>query len=343
MITLEAYKTNLGLFVKDVSSGKRRINDIGTEQFQVIKTPANSWSSTAWMFLEGIQQIESYEVLKLGANIHTGYILKISSIANEEIPLELSLVDANSVYDDDAEEFKWCGPYSELQALYKPVHVKSEDAWVAEEFEVKILRSLQIDSFESPIKMEVKQLVEGSWGKADPRTVDLASIVTYEDIERLLTPEFLLHERPCTLSSSQMYSIVRRHIKDHIDSKYATITSDYDFCFTVKRKVSIKPFVNKTEIKTQRWRSYSQPKFKTQSVQHKEVEIFEMTHGDKPYNSYTPINSYSANSLKEMQEFILSYLESLMEEINRPVQECSYCGGTGHLLEGKINANAGLK
>lgn len=343
MITFEAYKTNLGLFVKDAGGySQRRINGIVTTQFQSLKTPATSWSRADWFFLEGINEITSYEVLKAGANIQTGFVLKISSIACDEIPLELSMDQVGQYYDDDdAEENRWKF-YTDLQALYKPVYVKTEDVWVAEEFDVKILRSLQVDSFESPIKMEVKQCVEGNYGKNETRTVDLASIVTYEDIERLLTPEFLLHERPCTLSSSQMYSIVRRHIKDNIDAKYATITSDYDFCFTVKRKVAIKPFVNKTEIKTQRGRSYSQPKFKTSSVTHKEVEIFEMTTQQKPYNNYTPIRSYSANSLKEMQEFLESYLEALMDEINKPVQECQHCGGTGHLLEGKINANGGL-
>ena len=275
MITFEAYSTNLGVFLKDAGGySKRRINGIPTDQFQHIEVPPNSYTRATWMFLEGAQKIETYEVLKQGANVHTGYILKISSVANDEIPLELSLTDANAVYDDEAEEFKWCGHYSELQALYKPVHVKSEDVWVAEEFEVKVLRSLQIDSFEAPAKMEVKQ-TEGNY-KGTEKTVDLASIVVYDDIERLLTPEFMLHERPCILSSAQMYSIVRRHIKDNIDSKCATITSDYDFCFTVKRKVAIKPLTTKTEIKTARGRSYAQPKFKTSAVQHKEVEIFEM-------------------------------------------------------------------
>lgn len=345
MTNFEAYSTNLGLFVKLQSgyhiSGKVKINGKPADDFQKIEVSQNSYTRGTWTFLEGIQQIESYEVLKAGANVHTGYVLKISSIANDEIPLELSLVDANSVYDEDTEEFKWCGPYSELQALYKPVHVKTEDVWVAEEFEVKILRSLQIDSFEAPIKMEVKQISDNYGGK--PHTADLASIVTYEDIERLLTPEFLLHERPCTLSSSQMYSIVRRHIKDNIDSKCATITSDYDFCFTVRRKVAIKPFTTKTEIKNTRGRSYAQPKFKTSAVQHKEVEIFEMTHGGNPYKGYTTISSYSAKSLKEMQEFLLNYLESLMDEINKPVQECQHCGGTGHILAEKIKLNEGLQ
>jgi hypothetical protein len=333
----EAYKTNLGLFVKDAGGySKRRINGIVTTQFQALETPANLWSRASWFFLEGIDEITSYEVLKAGANIQTGFVLKISSIACAEIPLELSMEQVGQYYDEDAEENRWA-VHTDLQALYKPVYVKTEDVWVAEEFDVKVLRSLQIDSFESPAKMEVKQTSDNYGGK--PHTIDLASIVTYEDIERLLTPEFLLHERPCTLSSSQMYSIVRRHIKDRIDAKYATIMSDYDFCFTVKRKVAIKPFVNKIEIKTSRGRSYSQPKFKTQSVTHKEVEIFEMTTQQKPYNNYTPISSYSANSLKEMKEFLESYLEALMAEINKPVQECQHCGGTGHLIDGKINTN----
>lgn len=343
MTTFEAYATNLGLFVKDTGGyNKRHINGVVTDQFQQIKTPANSWSSTSWFFLEGIQQIESYEVLKAGANIQTGFVLKISSIANDEIPLELSMEQVGQSWDDDREESVWSS-FSDYQALYKPVYVKTEDVWVAEEFDVKILRSLQIDSYESPIKMEVKQAIEGNYGKNETRTVDLASILTYSDIERLLTPEFLLHERPCTLSSSQMYSIVRRHIKDNIDAKYATITSDYDFCFTVKRKIAVKPITTKTEIKNARGRSYSQPKFKTSSVQHKEVEIFEMTHGGKPYSGYTVISSYSANSLKEMKEFIENYLEALMDEINRPVQECQHCGGTGHVIEGKLGTNERLK
>jgi hypothetical protein len=337
--TFEAYSTNLGLFVKLQSgyhiSGKVKINGKPADDFQKIEVASNSYTRSTWTFLEGIQTIETYEVLKPGANVHTGYVLKISSIASDEIPLELSLTDANAVYDDDSEEFKWCGHYSELQALYKPVHVKSEDQWIAEEFEVKVLRSLQIDSFEAPAKMEVKQ-TEGNYS-GTAKTVDLASIVYYEDIERLLTPEFMLHERPCVLSSAQMYSIVRRHIKDNIDAKYATITSDYDFCFTVKRKVTVKPLTTKTEIKNSRGRRYTPPRFKTSSLEHKEVEIFEMA--PKPYNSYTTISSYSANSLKDMKAFIEYYLAALMEEINKPVAECQHCGGTGHVVGAKINAN----
>jgi hypothetical protein len=344
MTNFEAYATNLGLFVK-LKSGynigdKAKINGKLSGGFQKIEVAQNSYTRSTWTFLEGVQQIESYEVLKPGGNVQTGFVLKISSIANDEIPLELSMEDVKPYCDDEGDTV-WTN-YNDYCALYKPVYVKTEDVWVAEEFDVKILRSLQVDSFEAPLKMEVKQCVEGNHGNNETRIVDLASIVAYEDIERLLTPEFLLHERPCTLSSSQMYSIVRRHIKDNIDAKYATITSDYDFCFTVKRKVAIKPFVNKTEIKNARGGSYSQPKFKINSVTHKEVEIFEMTTQEKPYNSYTPISSYSAKSLKEMQEFILSYLGSLMAEINKPVQECQHCGGTGHLVTGKINANEHL-
>jgi hypothetical protein len=60
-------------------------------------------------------------------------------------------------------------------------------------------------------------------------------------LERMLTPEFALHERPCSITSKQTYDIVRYYVKENIDPKQAEVTSDYDFCFTVKKKVAIKP------------------------------------------------------------------------------------------------------
>ena len=34
----------------------------------------------------------------------------------------------------------------------------------------------------------------------EPKGYDLSSLVTYSDLEQMLTPEFLLHERPCELT-----------------------------------------------------------------------------------------------------------------------------------------------
>ena len=67
----------------------------------------------------------------------------------------------------------------------------------------------------------------------------------------MLTPEFCIHERPCKLTSKkQMYSIVRNWIKTNINPKCAEITNDYDFCFTVKRKLYHPAVTIRTEIKS---------------------------------------------------------------------------------------------
>lgn len=338
---IEAYKTNLGLFIHVIngyhlSTQNVRLNGIAGDKFNKIQVQKNSYTNDHWYFLEGIDEITAYEVLRPGKDILTGFILKISSIATDEIPLELSLEDVEQYYDEDTEQYEWKS-FSDYRALYKPVLVRAEDVWEQEPIEFTVLRTLTIDSYNEPLKMEVKQDFRGTWVE-NVKTSDLSSIVTYEDIERLLTPEFLLHERPCSLSSGQVYGIVRHHIKNNIDSKHAVVTSDYDFCFTVKRKIAIKPITTKTEIKKANGRSYSQPKFKASVKQFKEVEIFEMTPADKKYNGYTPISGWQANNLQEMKEQIETYLDALMEEINKQVVECSCCDGTGHIVE-KISTN----
>jgi hypothetical protein len=342
MTKFEAYSTNLGLFVKLVGHGQHgltersKVNGIFGHTFQKIDVRTNSYTNSTWYFLEGVQKIESYEVLKGGANKHVGYTLKISSIANDEIPLNLSVEDVEPHVDDEGDTV-WKN-YSDYCALYKPVHEKLEDEWVSEEFEVVVLRSLNIDSYESPDKMQVEVMNSSGWS-AKIDVSDLSGVVYYEDFERLLTPEFLLHTRPCRISSSQVYSIVRAHVKNNINPATARITSDYDFCFAVSRKIAIKPYVNKKEIKTQRGRSYSTPRYTTSTVQHKELPLFEMTTAEKPHGGYTPIKGWEANSLKEMQEQVGVYLTSLMDEINMAVSECSNCGGTGCVSINKINAN----
>jgi len=340
MTKIEAYKTNLGLFVRVINgryiSPNVKVNGIPGDKFREIRIQPNSYTTNAWVFLEGIDEISSYEYLKPGSDILTGFILKIASIANDEIPLELS-IDQVAPYTDDDGDYRWRN-YSDLQQLYKPLHVKSEDTWQQEEIEVIVLRALTIDSYESPIQMKVTRDFTSTWTDK-PSEVDLSSIVVYEDIERLLTPEFLLHERPCVLTSGQVYGIVRHHIKTNINSRYARVTSDYDFCFTVKRKIAVKPITTRTEIKNARGRSFARPKFKTTTTDFREVEIFEMTPADKRYSGYTPIAGWQANNLQEMKEQIEAYLKELMEEINRPVQECPHCNGTGHLLDGKIQTN----
>lgn len=333
MVVLQVYKTNIGLFVKNPFSGYYynqliqtiKINGVGN--LQVID---------GFIFLKDTQEITSYEVLSAARTETISFILKDATLANDKIPLRIPVDDVEAYYDDEEERTIWKN-YENLRGLYEAETQTVPATWKPEEFEVSVLREFEIDSYNQPIKMELKVLSGSSAGIT--QTVDLAGVVTYSDIEKMITPEFLLHERPCSLSSEQVYKIVRAHVRENIDGRYARITSDYDFCFTVKRVIHVKPVVNKTEQKKQNGRSYAKPRFKTSTTDSKLVEIFEMTSESSRYQGYTPIKGWESRNLVEMKEQLESYLTSLMEEINMQVDECPTCNGCGHIVGNKINTN----
>lgn len=319
----KAYKSNLGLFIYPESSiyGEHRIN-------------GNIKVQSGWQQLKDVFEITSYEVLQAGENKLTGFVLKISSVACEDIPLNLTPEQVDAYYDDAADERKWRN-YSEYEALYKPVYEKTTSQWKNMEFSVEIIRDIQIDNYEEPLKMSIGTAVrmqEPAWNVSD----ELAKVVIYEDLERILTPEFLLHERPCQMHPIQLYSIIRHWVSRNINPKVAFISSDYDFCFTVKRRIAIKPVVVKTEIKKQNGRSFATPKFNTKQLTHKEEILFEMA--PKVYNKYPVLEQWHASNLKEMAFQLKNYLDNLMEEINADVEECPHCKGVGAIVN-QIDVN----
>ena len=322
----KAYKTNLGMFVQPQNSvyGSHRLN--GSISLQA-----------GWNHLKDVFEITSYETLQNGSTVTVGYVLKISSVANDEIPLNLTAEEVGSYYDDDEEETVWTN-YNDYKALYKPVTETLPSVWKEVPFELEVIREIQIDNYETPLQMTIGtpvRMQEPNWQSSD----DLSKVVLYEDIERILTPEFLLHERPCQLAPAQLYSIIRNWIKMNINPKVAFISSDYDFCFSVKRRIAIKPVTVKTEIKNQRGRSYATPKFTTKQVAYKDEMLFEMA--PKAYNNYPVLTHWYASNLKDMAEQLKQYLQDLMDEINAEVVECEHCKGVGAIVT-KINVNEGI-
>lgn len=325
MEKLQVYKTNLGLFLKSSyhlsSTSKVKIN--GELISELVSSINNDF-----MFLKDVHEIKSFERLKSGNSELVGYVLKIAAVANEEIPLKLSLEDVQQKYNSDEDEFVW-GYFKEIKDLYKEERVKTEDTWESAEFEVEILREFIIENYEEPIKTTVTNatiVTKVPYGRSNV----LANLVQYSDFEKILTPEVLLHERPCALSALQVYQLVRQYVKENINPKVARITSDYDFCFTVKKVIKVKPYVVKKEVKKQNGRSYSTPKYNTSIVTEKLEEVFNIA--PKVYQSYNVADQWNADNLKDMAEQVRVYLEELMENINSPLEECSCCKGTGVVL-----------
>ena len=330
MIKIEYYQSNLGVFIKNEwSMNSLYINDI----------PFTEGIARKGFRQFNIPSIDKVERKSSPTYETIGYKLKVVELASDKIPVYLKQEDVQPCVDED-DNTCWTD-YEEIRGLYTVDSVQKEGGLTPVEYQLVCLGTLQIDNIESPATMAInvsnpKNYIE------PPKGYDLSGLVTYSDLEQMLTPEFLLHERPCKLTSGQMYKIVRNWVKTNINPKCAEITSDYDFCFTVKRKLYHPPVEIKTEIKKQNGRSYATPKFNTRTKAYDSVQIFEMTwigyRGNNGYEGYTCIQPLEGSSLKDISERLKYYLETLMEEINKEVDKCSCCSGYGYVVK-SISSN----
>ena len=192
--------------------------------------------------------------------------------------------------------------YEEIRGLYTVDSVQKEGGLTPVEYQLVCLGTLQIDNIESPATMTI-MVKSPKYYIEHSKSCDLSELVTYSDLE---------------------------------------ITSDYDFCFTVKRKLYHPPVEIKTEIKKQNGRSYATPKFNTRTKAYDSVQIFEMTwagyRGNGGYEGYTCIPALEGSSLKDISERLKYYLETLMEEINKELDKCSCCKGHGYIVK-SISSN----
>ena len=314
MYNIDVYQSNIGIFVKrDYYGSFTQINGIDIDTFSL---------NQGFYFLEGIHQISSISKAVLNASKITGYELNTPSLASDSIPLHITPEQASLEFDDYNDITQWGSEFRHIESLYQPIYSKPENNTVDVEFTLNVLRTITIENYNAPQQMQIATIAHNK-----PVPVSTCNIVQYDDIQRLLTPEFLLHDRPCTISADTMYGIIRAHVKQNINPMAAQITNDYDFCFKVARRIKTKVTVHTTEKKKANGRSYSTPVFHRTTTDSKLVPLFDMA--PKKYQEYTVLSGWSADSLAEMNEQIGVYLSALMEEINKTSAECPHCAGLG--------------
>lgn len=125
-----------------------------------------------------------------------------------------------------------------------------------------------------------------------------------QTIHKIILPELALGNRACSLDSEQSYRIIRAYVKENIVTSRAIITSDYNFCFTVERRI---------------------PLLKNYTV--KRVTILEIA--PKHYQNYPIVEPFIGKNIEDLRQVVSNYLAELMAEINQPFVECACCGGTG--------------
>lgn len=329
-LNIVAYNTDSGLYY---ANNQRNYNQQRATIHSGIlvngKFPVDSEHKSGWYFLKGEDKITSIKKNQSGGYGESSWKLRDDSThIDGVIPKILTPTEADE-FEDDCEWYMGQGTkYYAYRGLYQRVQERLPNIEVDVEFEVDYKGHIEHTLVENNYKdMKIRVSNGNSW---TPKVMEqnLTSVTHYYELEELLTPDIVLHNRPCYITQDATYNIVRNYIKENINPKHARLTSDYDFCLTVKKVIHIKPFTKSTEITKSNGRSYAKPQFKTQTISTKEVEIFEMC-PSKKYQSYTPIEGFKGNSLADLVENMKLYLDHLMEVINAPVEECTSCGGLG--------------
>ncbi|MFF2834279.1 hypothetical protein ACFVSK_21145, partial [Cellulosimicrobium cellulans] len=127
------------------------------------------------------------------------------------------------------------------------------------------------------------------------------------------------------LSRADSYRNVRNYVKTHIDTRWAKITSDYDFCFTVSKEISHEPEEFRVNIGKRK------PKYETRYTRSRTTKVYEVA--PSSYNSYPVIQPFEGKNEEDLKQNIQKYLDELMEAINKPLVECVHCKGYGVILD----------
>lgn len=316
------YKTNVGYFVKVNTSYSYHIfNGLiinGITESDTIKT--NGYAQLASEVVSVQQKIQPTKKV-----LH--YTLKDNELESSKLPLIVK-----HYRDEDSEETKLQGVEG-YEALYEPVFEETEAKLMDVPFVVINMGEYTIENPRNIKERKIKMKpVNDNWNNKAVEE-ELSKVVVYDDIVKLLTPEFALAQSPCKLTSHQMYRIVRQYLLENLDMKENVITSNYDFCFTVKKRVHTKPFITPESylVGRNKWKS------KQVTKNEKQVEVFEMTYsgykGNGGYDGYTCIPELHGDNLQDLSDKLDEYLYDLVYVLNKKVHECGCCNGTGHIVE----------
>ena len=320
IINVNMIKTDKGCFISDCQTASGYDYNYHQSKISELYFDGSQPKSTYlknWYLIDNYPSKVERKVPQQRTNIR--YVLKNPSMATEALPLEVTSID------------------EDVYALYeKKYDLTEEKMELVENLKFEIL--FEVNNFEFPPSVNYDATVRVNW--TDKKVKITNANFKHQLFDRMIIPDILIHNYPCEISSVDLYNVVRQYIKDNINTKYAKITSDYDFCFTVKKLIPMYTPKDYTYMNPFARTKKEREKIHKAVSKYREEEIFEMTHADSKYRGYTVIQPISANNEYELKEKIDTYLESLIKYINEPLIECEHCKGLGFVNEIKrINTN----
>lgn len=306
-ITFEVIKTSDGYFIKDaygyVFDGEK---------------PKQSWKRD-WFKVKSLSSVKKIvPEIKLISN----YVLSDEYVETESMPKKVT----KDFFGENYYEHK-------LYSLYEPEYNITPETTEDIDFEIDIVAEIEGELVEKTIKFPVYGRYPNLDGKNWAITNEQLKLGLLDEI---ITPDILQQERPCELSSENSYKIIRTYIKDNINPKVAYITSDYDFCLTVEKRI---PLAEKQEYKVDEnfslFGKRRKPRFITKYRTERNKIIYKIAPRlqGKVYDGYQEAPIFRGENAKNLEENIKDYLEEIIKEINKPIKDCPNCKGEGIIVD----------
>jgi len=254
-----------------------------------------------------------------GQRINCRYEIKNKNLISDQLPMVIPYEDR----DNHESEV--------LDSLYE--YEYDIDEPTLENIDCEFSVVCEINNFEEPVKFDYEAVHKYDYSD---KVYHITNVnIKHQLFDKMIFPEVVLHNRPCSLSSKEVYDITRQYVREHIDNSKAKITSDYDFCFDVKKII---PLIEPETISYQN--IFARTKKERNKINYSvkkcnEVSIFSMTNKQENYKGYTAIDNIIANSEVELKDKLDEWLTTLINQINKPLELCSHCNGTGYKGEVK--------
>lgn len=269
------------------------------------------------------KKIQSYES-QLNTNYR--YVIKDKKFLN---------LDIKEVYSREEVAYKkdyswyWKEEYSHLSSLYKLVYDENPDILVDLPFD--ILVTMKVEEVK---QSEFSYNIIKQCGFIKNKKVLAGSDVQQQLMDEIIFPTIMYPSLPCKLSSKQMFDIIRAYIKDNIDPKVAKILSDYDFHFSVEKRIPLHtPEEYSVDVNAFSLRK-RKPKYEKRMRKERNHKLLDISH-NKTGNKYggSVVSAIIGENHEDLKGKIDKYLKDLITHINEPVKDCPHCEGDGVILD----------
>ena len=307
-------KTDTGCFISDCNktigySYEYHTSQIGNMLFDG-ELPQKTFAKN-WLFIKNYPI--KIEEKRSDKRVNTRYELKDKSMESEKFPLIIQDLD----YEDK---------------LY-PFYEYKYDIKKGRYFEITPIIKIiaEVKDFQIPEVFEFEGIHQFNYSE-QTYTITSANL-EHQLLDKIAFPDLLLHLKPSKISSEDLYCIIRKYIRENIDKFQAIITSDYDFCFTVKKNIPLYKIKKFTYTNP-----FESTKKKRQKIhygveKYTEHTVWEMTSEKHNYKGYPIIKGITAKNQDELKTKIDLFLKDLIYKINKPFIACKHCEGKGYIEE----------